>query len=293
MTGLSEQLAAVVENVGASVLRVEGRRIASAVVWSPDVVVTVASAVAGLKDVQLRGADGSTRPATVVGWDVGSDLAALRVQGDPLPVPGWSDGEALRVGNISLALGRPGPRVEPAWGLLRDLDGAWQSDTGGRIDKWIEVDGSLPRGFPGGPLVDAAGAVLGVNSRYLSRGGGTVPTVTVRRVVEGLLSGHHSRPGTLGAALYPVELEEGGRGLVVLKVDAEGPAAKAGIKQGDILLQLGDFTLAHPGQFLRWLADGKAGQEVTVRYRRGGVEHEGPLTFGERAPADPVGGCTN
>lgn len=283
MTGLSEQLATVVENVGASVFRVEGRRIASAVAWSPEVVVTVASAVAGLSEVQLRGPDGTSRVAKVVGWDGGSDLAALRVEGEPLQVPSWKDGDGLKVGHISLALGRPGLRVEPAWGILRDLDGAWLSDTGGKIDLWIEVDGSLPRGFPGGPLVDAAGNVLGVNSRFLSRGGGTVPTITVRRVVEALLSGQQSRPGYLGAAVHPVELEEGGHGLVILKVEPEGPAAQAGLRQGDVLLQLGDLTLGHPGQLLKWLADGKGGLEVPVRYRRGGEAKEGTVKLGERA----------
>jgi S1-C subfamily serine protease len=259
---------------------VEGRRIASAVVWGTDLLVTVASAVAGFLEVRVWGSDGAPQIAKVVGWDGGSDLAVLRLEGANLKVPDWSEGESLKVGNITLALGRPGGRAEPAWGIVRDLDGAWQSETGGRIDRWIEVDGSLPRGFPGGPLVDATGKVVGINSRFVSRGGGTVPTVTIRKLAEILLTGVQPQPGYLGAAVHPVELDEGGYGLMVLK--AEGPAAKAGIRQGDVLLQMGDLKLGHPGQLLRWLADGKGGKEVQFQYRRAGETKEGSVTLGTR-----------
>ena len=70
--------------------------------------------------------------------------------------------------------------------------------------------------------------------------------------------------------------------MMVLKVEPEGPAAKAGLQQGDVLLQLGDLSLGHPGQLLRWLADGKGGLEVPVRYLRGGQPQEGTVLLGER-----------
>ncbi len=283
---LSLLLAAAVEATAPSVWRVEGRRGATGVVWSETQILTVAAAVAGREEVRVIGPDGVAHRAAVEGWHLGADLALLKVEGAgsavKLTVPRYAEEAGARVGSLTLALGRPSGSVEAAWGIVRATGGAWQSQGGAQIDQWIDVDGSLPRGFPGGPLVGADGAVIGINSRWIAPGGSTVPIRTIRRLIAVLERGGQRRPGWLGTAIHPVELAEGGRGLMVMRVEADSPAAKAGIFQGDILLDIAGVRLEQPAALQGWLREGQAGAEVTVRLRRAGQDHAIPLTVGER-----------
>lgn len=284
MDAVSEQLGRAVESVAPSIFRVEGRRVASAIAWSDTQLVTVATAVAGLESVRISGME---KPAKVEGWDLTSDIALLTVEG--VTAARWSEGESLKVGHLALVLGRPGARVEAALGMIRDLGGSWVTTGGARVERWIEVDGSLPRGFPGGPLVDGEGRVLGMNSRHVTAGGGTLPTAAVRKVVEAILGGAQGRPGYLGAALQPVEVEGGKTGLMVLKVEAGGPAAQAGILQGDVLLGLEEFSLGNIDALRFWLASGAAGRSVSLQFLRGGELQKTVLKVGEARTTAPSG----
>ena len=162
------------------------------------IVVTAAHTLHRDEGLRIGTAEG-THAATLVGLDPGTDVAVLRVDG-ALPAPKWRDGEP-RVGELVLALGRPNGGIRATLGIVSFVGGARQTAQGGRIDRWLEVDGTLPPGFSGGPLVDADGAVLGMNTSSLARGGGTVPVATLRRVVDGILAHGQVRRGWLGVEI--------------------------------------------------------------------------------------------
>ena len=279
---LSALLASAVEAAAPSVWRVEGRRGATGVAWSEDRLITVASAVAGLREVRAVGPDGAARKGKVVGLDLSADLALIEVEGGGLRPAAWSE-EIPRVGSLTLALGRPAGAVEAAWGIVRATGGAWETQGGAEVDAWIDVDGSLPRGFPGGPLVDAGGRFLGLNSRWIAPGGSTLPAATLRRRVEDLARG--GKPGRLGVAVHPVEVDGGGAGLMVMRVDPGSAAASAGIFQGDVLLEIGGVRLRQPATLQGWLRAGRAGAATEAVIRRAGEERRLPVTVGEQPEA--------
>jgi S1-C subfamily serine protease len=172
--------------------------------------------------------------------------------------------------------------------MVRALGDAWRTPFGGSVDRFIDVDGTLPWGFPGGPLVDTSGAILGINSRRLVRGGTTLPTATVRHAVEQIREHGGVRRGYLGLNVHAVSLPAvlaklSGQtsGLLLTSVEDEGPAAKAGLMLGDVLLSIGGEVLASLEAILGALSQ-RGGQTVELRYARAGEVRETSVVVGER-----------
>ncbi len=285
-TVLSDALASAVESAGASVVRVEGRCAgASGVVWSDDgVVVTAHHAIGRADDLAVGLADGRTVKAAVVARDASTDVAVLRAEATGLTPARWSEGEGLKVGHLALPLGRPGRGVRAALGMVSALGDAFRTPTGAQFDRYIEVDGSLPRGFSGGPLVDVRGAALGMNTAAVMRGGATVPTATLRRVVSDLLTHGRVGRGYLGVSVYPVRLPEGSaervghaRGLVVVGIERESPAEGGGVLVGDVIVSIDGQSVEGPGDLLAVL-EGRVGARVKVRVVRAGEAKELEVT---------------
>jgi S1-C subfamily serine protease len=210
-----------------------------------------------------------------------------------VPAP-RADAEQLRVGNLVLALGRTRRgNLTASSGIISGLMGAWDTWQGGHIDRFIRPDLTLYRGYSGGPLVNAKGEIVGINSSGLRRGTSvTIPTSTVNRVIEELLAkGHIARP-YLGVALQPVSLPENlatklgsqsGFGLVIVHLDDDGPASKAGLMLGDIIIEVAGKTVA-PAPRLRGLVDNhKVGESVTLGIVRSGEKNSISVTLGDRA----------
>lgn len=274
---LSDALAAAVDAVGPSVLRVEGRcALATATVWGDDVALTALHAIGRHEAVTVTGDDGVARPATVVGRDPQLDLAVLRVEGGGLRAPAWSEGDAVKVGHLALAVGRPGRSARTTMGVVSAVGRDVRTPSGARLDRYFEVDAHLPRGFSGGPLVDAAGAVLGMNTAAVMRGGATIPTATLRAAVTELLTHGKRARGRLGVQVYPVRLpdaaagEGGAHGVVIVAVESDSPAAKHGLRVGDLVLAIDGHTVADPADLMGALA-GRAGVEVDVTVWRNGA----------------------
>ncbi len=289
-TVLSDVLADAVAAAGGSVARVDGRcGGTTGTVWSADgVVVAAHHAVDRDEDLTVTLGDGRVLPATVAGRDPGTDIVVLRVAATDLPAPRWSDGEGLRVGHLALVLGRPGKTVRATLGIVSALGETFRTPAGARIDRYLEVDASLPRGYSGGPLVDTTGAVLGINSAAVVRGGITVPTVTLRRVVGEILASGRVGRGYLGVGVYPVRLPDarvtaaGQRGgLVVVSLESGGPAEAAGFLVGDVLLGLDGTPLERPGDLTAAL-DGRSGVETTAQLLRAGAPTALKVTPGAR-----------
>jgi serine protease DegQ len=296
LEALSAELASRVEAAAPGVVRVEGRRrsASSGVVWSADgKVVASHHAVDADDDVKVGLHDGRTLAARVVGRDPGSDLALLRLEASGLVPPRWADERAPRPGELVLALSRPGRSARARLGVVSASASDWRSPSGARFDRYLESDIALHPGFSGGLLLAADGTALGVNTAGLLRGASVaVPATVVRRVVESLAAHGRIRRGWLGIGTQPVALTPDLRSstgqasaLIVLSVQPDSPAAKGGLRLGDVLLRAGDDVLTHPGALVPSLDAERVGRELRLRLLRAGEERELVVVVGERAAA--------
>lgn len=290
---VSNGFAAAVEGASPAVVRVDARRRfpASGIVWSGDgVIVASHHTVRRDEGITVGLADGRTVAASLVGRDPSTDLAVLRVQAGDLRPPTWADGATLRVGQLVLALGRPDNAIQASLGVLSALEDGWRTPAGGYVDRYILSDLVMYPGFSGGPLLSAAGEVIGLNTSALLRGASlTVPAATLRRVVEALLAHGRVRRGFLGIGSQPVRLPDAlaatlgqETGLLLVSVEPGSPADQAGLLLGDTLVALGDQRIRHMDDLQAALSADRVGQTVTARIVRGGEVQERPVTIGER-----------
>src|ERR1051326_1989212 len=194
LASLSDDLAGAAEAVGRSVVAIHARRRipASGVVWRDGVVVAAHHTVQRDEDITVTLHDGSTVGASLAGRDPSTDLAVLRLDGGAgaLPPAVRLADDAPRPGHLVLALGRPGRGITASLGVVSAVGGEWRTWQGGRIDQFVRLDIAVYDGFSGGPLVEAGGHVLGINSSGLARGMPlTIPATTVDRVADQVLAG--------------------------------------------------------------------------------------------------------
>jgi S1-C subfamily serine protease len=222
------------------------------------------------------------REAKVIGRDPGSDVTLLRISGGGLVPARFRELDALAVGNLALAIGRPGRTARASLRSIGVLGPEVRTPYGGRLERYVESDRRIPRGFAGGPLIDADGSVIGMNTCTLLRGVDlAIPTVTLRRVVAELLQHGGMRRGYLGVGVYPVQLSATERGAVVASLEDGGPAATAGVLVGDILVELGGTAISGPDS-LRGAIGDRPGETVKLVVVRGGVRHELDVSIGSR-----------
>jgi S1-C subfamily serine protease len=291
---ISDGLAAAVEKAGTGVVRVEGRRgpAASGTVWEAGLVLTADHVLDGDRDISIHDGEGS-HAATVAGRDPRSDLALLRVEGlGAAPAPRSS--APLRPGELVLAIGRP-RALESTFGVVNAVAPGWRGWRGWFLGDMIQTEAPLNRGFSGGPLVDAEGAVVGFNSWYYGRGSTrALPVATADRVFRDLRDhGRVRRPyigiGTQAVSLDAPLREVAGQdsGLLVISVDGESPAGAAGVLQGDTLLAVGDRQTARMHDLVRALVALEVGSAQTLRLLRGGQATEIEVTLGEWPEEQP------
>jgi S1-C subfamily serine protease len=217
----------------------------------------------------------------------------LKVQGVELPVARLGDASTLKVGHMVLAIGRPGEGgLNASAGTIMAVNGAWRTWRGGQIDRFIRPDLTLYPGFSGGPLVDAQGRIVGINTSGLSRGMGVaIPASTVTQVTDQLLSSGKIARGYLGLGMQPVHLPDdlknklslpGNSGLIVVSVESGGPAEKAGVLIGDILITLDGMAVTDTDDVQSVLGPERVGTVLTARVVRGGASTELAITVGER-----------
>ncbi len=293
--GLSGELAAAVEGCGASVVRVTGRRgPSSGIVWSGEgVIVTTHHGLEWEEGIEVGLADGAAVPATVVGRDPTTDVAALRVAASGLAAPRWSDAQAVKVGHLVLAVSRPGRSVRASLGIVSVRGEAWRTPLGGRLDHYVQTDIARHPGFSGGLLVSTEGEAIGLNTSGLLRGSTlAVSASTLKRVVEALLAHGQVRRGYLGLGTYPVrlpaELERQvsqATALLIVSVESDSPAARAGLRLGDALVVFDGHAVRHPSDLLPLLDAERIGVEVPLRIVRAGEVLDVRVTVGTRGSA--------
>jgi S1-C subfamily serine protease len=246
--------------------------------------------------------DGTRAQANVVGRDGGTDIAVLRLTetptADTIVVASRAADDALRVGALVLALGRPGDGgVTASLGIISVVGERWRTWSGGEIDRFLRLDLSVYDGFSGGPLVDAEGSVLGMNCSALARGAPiTIPNATLERVVNALLTRGHVARAYLGVAMQPVRLTRGAaeqlqlrdaaRGVLVVMVESDSPADNAGLLVGDIILSAGGTSVADPQELAELLGAERVGGTLELSIVRGGERRTLTVTIGERPTSD-------
>jgi S1-C subfamily serine protease len=293
-SGLSKSIAETIEAVQDSIVTVHGggRSTASGVVWRPGVIVTVRHGLRRSDSLQAA-QQGDPFPATLVGADAGTDLAVLRVDtsiGKPVEAIG---AQPTRVGEVVLAVGRSVlGDISASAGIVARLGGGWRTWRGGQMDRLIRADLQLYVGQSGSALVNESRRVLGINSSALARSAViTIPATTIDRVVDAILErGHVPRP-FLGAAMQAVPVPEALRthfaagvdeALLVLHVEANAPAAAAGMLVGDLVLSVDGQLVHNVHDVQHRLAGLKVGSPVAVVVIRGGVRIDLTVILADR-----------
>lgn len=294
LTELSEAMADAVAKAGAYTLLVDARRRfpASGIAYGPDLVLTADHVVERDDDLQILLPDGSQVGVTIAGRDPGSDLALLRLERASL-VPAEPAGQPARVGQLVLALGRPSPEgIQASLGVVSAIGGPVRTGRGSMIERYLRTDTIPYPGFSGGPLIDATGRLLGLNTSGLARGMALTIPVDLAWQVAGSLAQHGSvKRGFLGIRSQPVELPAAqqqalGRsqesGLLLVGVENGSPAAQGGLLIGDILVAISGQPVTDPDELLARLIGPLVGQPTQIQVLRGGQPANITVTMGER-----------
>jgi len=291
LTEFSNQLADVVAAVAPSVVQVQGRRwrTASGVVYAPGVVVTTIKALGREDGLHVRGAEGDALDAELAGWDPATGLALLKASGLNAPAIGVAK-QPARVGHIGLALARSwSNNLTASAGIVSIIGGPLRTGRRHSIDRVIRTTAPMHDGFAGGAFLDASGALIGVATASTIRGLGVViPSDIAWKAARGLLEHGRVKSGYIGIAGQQVQLPEGQRAegrdeaLLVIGVSSDGPAAKAGVMVGDVIVSFDGQPVTSPDDLLDVLTGERIGKAAAVGIIRGGTAQTVSVTVGER-----------
>ncbi|MBF0393393.1 MAG: DegQ family serine endoprotease [Alphaproteobacteria bacterium] len=245
-------------------------------------VVTNNHVIADADEVTVILHDDTALKAEVLGRDAKTDLALLRINSPtPLPAVSWGDSDAIRVGDWVIAIGNPfGLGGTVTAGIIsaraRDINS-------GPYDDFLQTDASINRGNSGGPMFDMAGNVIGINTAIFSPSGGSIgigfaiPSTLARSVVADLQKFGKTRRGWLGVRIQSVtdEIAESlglkeSKGALVASVNPGGPADKAGIKAGDVILSFDGREIGEMRRLPRMVAETEIGRKAPAVVWRGG-----------------------
>jgi len=294
---LSNDLAAATEQAAAHVVAVhsEPRGSASGVIWRPGVIVTSEHALRRDEDIRVTLADGRVAQATLVGRDPSTDLAVLKCAEATNAIASADAGDpaTLKPGSLILAVGRTrasGPVA--AFGAVSFVAPERKTWTGVSLTPYVRLDVSIQPTAVGGAVIDAAGKIFGVITPRFGRFGSTLtPAATVNNVVDTLLEKGRIPRGYLGVGLQPVRVPEALRqtlkreergAAIVLEIEPDSPANKAGLMIGDIIVSLGGNSVSRLEDIHSKLHGSAIGKPFAIGFVRGGVLQEAEITVAER-----------
>ncbi len=253
----------------------------SGVIVSPEgYILTNFHVIEGAQEIEVTLSDSRKATAKLIGADPDTDLAILRIQLDRLPVVALGNSDSLQVGDRVLAIGNPfGVGQTVTSGIVSALG---RNQLGiNTFENFIQTDAAINPGNSGGALVDVQGNLLGINTAIYSRSGGNmgigfaIPVSTARQVLEGIVKDGQVTRGWLGVEpteITPEMAETFGlkqtQGVIITGVLQDGPAAKAGIKPGDVLLRVAGKDIQNVGELLTHIAALPPGQQVKVELAR-------------------------
>lgn len=278
------------------------RGLGSGVIVSPaGYLLTNNHVIDGADDIEVQLSDGRSAQATVVGTDPDTDLALLKINLDRLPAITLAPSSSLQVGDSVLAIGNPfGVGQTVTSGIVSALG---RSQLGlSTFENFIQTDAAINPGNSGGALVDANGLLVGINTAIFSRSGGSlgigfaIPVEVARQVMEGLISNGQVTRGWIGVEprdLNP-EIAEMLRlpvsaGVLITGVLRNGPAAKAGVQPGDVVLRVGSQPVSNTAQLLNAVSMLAPDSRVTLTLQRGNKTVELSLQVAQR-PSQRRGG---
>jgi S1-C subfamily serine protease len=278
---LSNSMAAATEKAAVSTVLVNARRRmpASGIAFAPDLVLTADHVVEQEDGITILLPDGTQASAKLAGRDPGSDLAVLRLEGKERLTPAQAAKKA-RVGQLVLALGRPTDAgIEASLGVVSAMGGPLRTPHGS-IDKYIRTDATPYPGFSGGPLVDAEGQVVGVNTSGFGRGVVlTIPAEYAWKVAEQLARSGTVKRGYLGVRSEAVELPDSAQkdlnrkqatGLLLVSVERKSPAEAGKLIVGDILVGIDGQPVPDHDALFAHLTGDVVGKSVPMEVLRGG-----------------------
>ena len=288
LVAFSDHTAQLVEGIARSVVAVHGgaRPSSSGIHWRPGVLVTAEEALERDEGVKITLPGRRQVEASLVGRDPTTDVAVLRFQPDGLAIAPTADA-SLRSGQVALAVGNHEGAPLAALGIVALAGAAWHSRRGGMIDSLIRLDLALHPSGEGGALVDVLGQVTGMTVLGPRRRALAIPTSTINRAVDQLLAKGHVFRGYLGAGLQPVQRDSkgaqaSGRGVLVVSIDPDGPAARAGLLVGDIVLAWNAEHVDRVRDVIHLLGPDSAGKTVDLGLIRGGTPMPLKIVIGER-----------
>jgi Do/DeqQ family serine protease len=272
------------------------RALGSGVIVRPDgYILTNHHVVDGAEEIKVDLANHETYSAKLIGSDAPSDLALLRIQSGNLPVLHLGDSDRSRVGDIVLAVGNPLGIGETVTSGIISAKGRATGLSDGSFQDFIQTDAPINQGNSGGALVNTRAELIGINSQILSPGGGgnigigfAIPSNMAKSVMDQLASGGKVRRGMLGVGIQPVttDLAPGlglkqAKGVLVNSVVPGGPAEKAGLKTGDVILAVNGQGVDDTNLLRNRIAGMSPGTDLTLTVSRDGKEQQMHARIGE------------
>ncbi|HSC41247.1 MAG TPA: Do family serine endopeptidase [Candidatus Binatia bacterium] len=235
--------------------------------------------------------------AKVVGSDPPSDLAVLKIDAKDLPVLALGDSDKVRVGDIALAIGNPLGIGQTVTAGIISAKSRYTGLSDGSFEDFLQTDAPINQGNSGGALIDSTGELIGINSQILSTSGGNIgigfaiPSNMARNVMDQLSKTGKVHRGQLGIAIQPMTPElakqfglSETRGVLVNGMTENGPAAKAGIRRGDVIVAFNGKPVTDGNTLRNQIAGTAPGTQVKLTIVRDKREQEIPVTLGEYQP---------